>query len=241
MSADERGARHAPGARSAAWGNQSRSRHRAPPDLSVDHLVVAATSLATGVGWIEERLGVRMQPGGQHAAMGTHNALVRLGPTLYLEVIAIDPSGATPARPRWFDLDEPRMRAQLAESTTLIHWVARTGDIEAAAVQCPIDLGPITAMQRGDFEWRLTVPDDGHLPERGLVPTLIQWAGRLHPADALPDLGLRFVALAGEHPEPAGARRALGALGLSETLKVTYGRTPRLAAMLRTPRGMVTL
>jgi hypothetical protein len=217
------------------------SRHRAPPDLAVDHLVVAAPSLATGVGWIEERLGVRMQAGGQHAAMGTHNALVRLDPKLYLEVIAIDPSGATPARPRWFDLDEPRMRAQLAESPALIHWVARTRDIEADAAQCPIDPGPITAMRRGDFEWRLTVPDDGHLPERGLVPTLIQWAGRLHPADGLPDLGLRLVALAGEHPEPAGARSALSALGLSETLKVTYGRTPRLAAMLRTPRGTVTL
>ncbi len=217
------------------------SRHRAPPDLAVDHLVVAAASVAAGVGWIEERLGVRMQPGGRHAAMGTHNALVRLGPKLYLEVIAIDPSAATPARPRWFDLDEPRLRAQLAESPTLIHWVARTRDIEADAAQCPIDLGPITAMRRGDFEWRLTVPDDGHLPERGLVPTLIQWLGQLHPADALPDPGLRLVALAGEHPEPAGARRALSRLGLSETLKVTYGRTPRLAAMLRTPRGMVTL
>lgn len=217
------------------------SRHRAPPELALDHLVVAAASLDAGADWIEARLGLRPVPGGKHATMGTHNALVGLGPTSYLEVIAIDPQAPKPARPRWFDLDEPRMRAQLAESPALIHWVARTRDIEAAAVQCPIDLGPITAMQRGDFEWRLTVPDDGHLPERGLVPTLIEWVGRLHPADALPDLGLRFVALAGEHPEPAGARRALGALGLSETLKVTYGRTPRLAAMLRTPRGMVTL
>lgn len=217
------------------------SRYRAPPELAVDHLVVAAQSLSAGVGWIEQRLGVRMQSGGQHAAMGTHNALVGLGPKLYLEVIAIDPSGATPARPRWFDLDEPRMRAQLAESPTLIHWVARTGDIETDAAQCPVDLGPITTMRRGDFEWRLTVPDDGHLPERGLVPTLIQWPGPLHPADRLPDPGLRLVALAGEHPEPAGARRALAALGFSETLKVTYGRTPRLAAMLRTPRGIVSL
>jgi hypothetical protein len=36
-------------------------------------------------------------------------------------------------------------------------------------------------------------------------------------------------------------RAALAALGLSDTLKVTYGRTPRLAAMLRSPRGIVTL
>ena len=87
----------------------------------------------------------------------------------------------------------------------------------------------------------MTVPDDGHLPGRGLVPTLIEWSDERHPADALTDAGMRLVALAGEHPEPAPVRAALAALGLSETLKVTYGRSPRLAAMLRTPRGVVTL
>ena len=172
--------------------------------------------------------------------MGTHNALVGLGPKLYLEVIAVDPSGTAPARPRWYDLDEPRMRARLVESPGLIHWAARTRDIEADAARSPIDLGAVMTMRRGDLEWRLTVPGDGHLPERGLVPTMIEWRGR-HPAETLPDLGLRLVALAGEHPEPARVRRTLAALGLAETLKVTYGPVPRLAAMLRTPRGMVTL
>jgi len=49
------------------------------------------------------------------------------------------------------------------------------------------------------------------------------------------------VTLAAEHPDPAPVRAALAALALSDTLKVSYGRTPRLAAMLRTPRGTVTL
>lgn len=216
------------------------SRHAAPSTLALDHLVVAAASLEGGVAWIEEQLGVRASAGGKHVAMGTHNALVSLGPGAYLEVIAIDPAGTAPARPRWYDLDEPRMRAQLAESPTLIHWAARTHDIEADAARCPTAQGDIVEMRRGDFHWRLTVPDDGRLPGRGLVPTLIQWTGR-HPADALPDAGLRLAALAGEHPEPAPVRNALAALGLSDMLKVTYGRAPRLAAMLRTPRGIVTL
>lgn len=216
------------------------ARRGAPPNLAVDHLVVAATSLESGVAWIEQRLGVRASAGGKHVAMGTHNALVGLGPGLYLEVIAVDPSGAPPARPRWYGLDDPRMRAHLAESPALIHWAARTRDIEADTTRCPIDLGAIIPMRRGDFDWRLTVPDDGHLPERGLVPTLIQWSGR-HPSDALPDFGLRLAALAGEHPEPAPVRITLAALGLADMLKVTYGRAPRLAAMLRTPRGIVTL
>jgi hypothetical protein len=217
------------------------SRHRAPPELAIDHLIVGALSLPAGVEWLESRLGVRAEPGGRHVAMGTHNALAALGPRLFLEIIAVDPEGTAPARPRWFDLDEPRMRAQLAEAPALIHWVVRTRDIEADAAQSPVDLGTITAMQRGDFRWRITVPTDGHLPERGLVPTLIQWSDQRHPADALKDTGIRLVALAGEHAEPAPVRAALGELGLSEMLKVTYGRSPRLAAMLRTPSGVVTL
>jgi hypothetical protein len=217
------------------------SMHRYPPEVAPDHLVVAAASLEQAVDWIEGKLGTRVQPGGRHVAMGTHNALLRLGARLYLELIAIDPHGSAPQRPRWFDLDEPRMRAALAEGAALIHWVVRTRDIENDATRCPTDLGVILPMQRGDFRWRITVPEDGHLPARGLVPTLIEWSDERHPADGLPDWGVQLIALAGEHPEPAPVRAALAALGLSETLKVTYGRTPRLAAMLRTPRGVVTL
>src|SRR4030095_6916284 len=202
-----------------------------------DHLVVAALELDQGCNWVEQQLGVRPQPGGKHVAMGTHNALLHLGPRFFLEMIAVDPDGVKPARPRWFDLDEPRMRAALAEGPQLIHWVARARDIEDARMRARMDLGAVHAMERGDFQWRMTIPDDGHLPGAGLVPTLIQWAVATHPADRLDDHGIRLVALAGEHPDPALIRAALAGLGLSDLLKVTYGRHPRLAASLRPPRG----
>ena len=48
--------------------------------------------------------------------MGTHNALIKLGPALYLEIIAIDPDGTAPPRPRWFELDTPAMQAALADA-----------------------------------------------------------------------------------------------------------------------------
>jgi hypothetical protein len=206
----------------------------------LDHIVVAAERLAQGCDYVESALGVRPQPGGRHVAMGTHNAVLRLGERLYLEVIAIDPGAPAPPRPRWFDLDEPRMRATLTEGPRLVHYVARTGDIERLARQSPIDLGEIMPMARGDYRWRLTVPPDGHLPGRGLVPTLIEWSGA-HPAQALPEHGLALVALAGEHPEPAPIRAAIARLGLADDVKVTYGTSPRLAAMIRTRRGVVTL
>jgi len=79
------------------------------------------------------------------------------------------------------------------------------------------------------------------LPGKGLIPTLIQWADERHPVDALADDRIGLVAMAGAHPEPATIHAALGNLGVADMLKVTYAVMPRLAVMLRTPRGTVTL
>lgn len=217
------------------------SNAQRPGPVEPDHLVIAAASLPQGMAWVEDRLGVAASSGGRHTAMGTHNAVVRLGWRLYLEIIAIDPEGIAPSRPRWFDLDHPAMRARLAEGPALTHWVARTSDIEDCARRCP-ELGTPAPMQRAGFAWRITLPADGRRPGGGLVPTLIEWSDPAHhPADALPESGVGLVAIAGEHPDPAAVRATLVKLGLQDTLKVTFGRWPRLAAMLRTPRGIVTL
>ncbi len=184
------------------------------PDAALDHLVVAATTLADGIEYFADITGVAPQPGGKHVAMGTHNALVRLSAGVYLEIIAIDPDGAKPARPRWFDLDDIALAAELTERPRLIHWVARTTDIERAVARCPVPLGTVQPMARGDYRWRMTIPDDGRRPGRGIVPTLIQWDVPVHPADALPRSGVSIAGLAAAHPEPADIRDALAALGL---------------------------
>jgi len=133
------------------------------------------------------------------------------------------------------------MRDALAERPRLIHWVARTDDIDAARRASSIDPGRVQPMERGAFRWRITIPDDGHLPGEGIVPTLIQWDGDRHPADGMPDSGLELSALGASHPQPAVIRAALAKLGLSETVKVTFSAAPKLAAMVKTRRGAVTL
>jgi hypothetical protein len=212
-----------------------------PARATLDHLVVAADTLDRGEDYLESILGVRPQRGGRHEAMGTHNSVLRLGEGCFLELIAIDPEVAAPARPRWFELDRPAMRALLAQQPRLIHWVARTDDIEAARRASPVDPGPVHAMSRGSFRWRITIPDDGARLGAGVLPTLIQWDDERHPADTMPDAGVRLAALAAAHPEPASIRAALAALGLGDVLKVTFNAAPRLAAMLSTKRGTVTL
>ena len=206
-----------------------------------DHLVVAATTLADGIEYVADITGVAPQPGGRHVAMGTHNALLRLGERFYLEIIAIDPDGTKPPRRRWFGLDDIALQAELMLRPRLIHWVARTDAIERAAAACPIALGPIHPMARGDFRWRITIPDDGALPGRGVVPTLIQWDVPAHPADRLPHSSVSLDAFAATHSDPAPVRAALAKLDLEGAVRVSYDRETRLAAMLRTPRGVVTL
>lgn len=205
-----------------------------------DHLVFAATTLAQGIDYIADLTGAAPRPGGKHAGMGTHNALLLLGERLYLEIIAIDPAGNQPARKRWFDLDDADLKADLLERPRLIHWVARTADLDQALQHAGYDPGPIHRFSRGDFSWRITVPDDGARPGCGVLPTMMQWESP-HPADSLPKSGLSLEQLAGSHPDPAPVRRSLEALGLDALLRVTYDREARLAAMLRTPRGLVAL
>ena len=96
-------------------------------------------------------------------------------------------------------------------------------------------------MQRGDYRWRITIPDDGRRPGRGIVPTLIQWDVPMHPADRLPASSVSIAQIAAAHADPAHVRAALAALGLAEVVQVTFDGNARLAAMLRTPRGLVTL
>lgn len=216
-------------------------RRSNPPPATLDHLIVAATTLADGIDFVAERTGAIPQPGGKHVAMGTHNALLRLGERAYLEIIAIDPEGTKPLRPRWFDLDDIALQSELTERPQLIQWVARTTDIERAVLACAIPLGAVTPMERGDYRWRITIPDDGKRPAKGIVPTLIQWDVPMHPADRLPQSKVSIAQVAGTHSDPAHVRSALASLGLAESVRVSYDRETRFAAMLQTPRGLVTL
>ncbi len=140
---------------------------------AIDHLVVTAPSLASGAAYIRDQLGVEMQPGGTHPAMGTHNLLLPLDDSTYLEVLAIDPEMTAPGTPRWFNLDR-------VTTPGLATWVARVDDIHAAAGALGIPAPRIAPMSRGALNWLITIPDGGRIPET--MPVLIQWLNGPHPA-----------------------------------------------------------
>lgn len=211
---------------------------------ALDHLVVAAASLPQGVDYVENRLGVTMTPGGRHPRMGTHNAVLRLGAAVYLEVIAIDPTADTPARPRWFGLDQPLVRAQLQQQPRLLHWVVNTPDIETTLPRCPIPPGRIEAMSRNDLHWLITIPQDGSLPAGGVLPSLIQWRTDTHPATRMPASGCRLRNLRLHHSTAHWLQHALYDGGLRELIEwqpLSADDLPGLEALIETPTGLRTL
>ncbi|GAA5512753.1 hypothetical protein Dcar01_01475 [Deinococcus carri] len=207
-----------------------------PVPATLDHLVIAARTLDEGRAWLEGRLNVPLQPGGEHEQFGTHNALLSLGPDTYLEVIAVNPQAPAPPRPRWFGLDTPEVREELEDGPRLIHWVARVPDLAG------LDLTPFGEaldLSRGQNRWTLTVPEDGRLPG-GVVPSLIAW--HTPPvATRLPDAGVRLERLTLGTPDPDGLRTLLDHLNFAGEVEVREAPQAELSALLVAPDGLVTL
>ena len=220
----------------------------------VDHLVVAADSLAQGMAWCEDTLFVTPRAGGEHPLMGTHNAVLRISTPAfaraYLEIIAINPAAADPRRRRWFDLDDPALRERVRRQPRLVHFVADCVPAIAgsrALDSLGIDRGPLLAAQRetagGLLQWKITVREDGQRLFYGALPTLIEW-GATHPSASMPASGVTLRGLTLRGLPPAAAQ----ALGLAPGqaprpagLELAAEAGPALCATLDTPRGRVTL
>ena len=221
----------------------------------VDHLVVLAADLASGVAWCQRTLGITPTAGGEHPLMGTHNRIFNVSssahPRAYLEIIAINPGApkaiSTSAR-RWFDMDDANLQAQVAQhGPQLIHWVASVPDVAAACTALSaldMDRGAVITASRptphGLLQWQITVRDDGLRLMDGCLPTLIQW-GASHPCDSLPASGVQLEQFALQHPQAATLQAACNAVGVAASVLVTPYAAPRLGAQLSTPRGPVTL
>jgi hypothetical protein len=185
-----------------------------------------------------------MPYGGKHPRMGTHNHLLRLGERVYVEVIAIDPSAPAPSRPRWFQLDDAALQAELRVAPRLLTWVVRTTQIAEVFLASRRPLGAIEPMTRGDLTWLLTFPNDGTLVDGGMFPAVIQWPAGPHPANRLPDLGCTLERLEALHPDPASYRRDLASIGADRHLEITQaapGTRAALVAHIRTPDGIRVL
>lgn len=207
---------------------------------SLDHLVVVAPTLEAGECFVSQRLGVELQQGGCHALMGTHNKLLRLGTSFYLEVIAINPTAPPIGRPRWFALDGLAGNA----SPRLAHWVAKTDTLKSLGPMLADVIGEIQPMSRGELCWDITILADGALPLEGAAPSLIQWKQPVHPATMLEDKGCSLQMLDIFHPAPERISHLLEVMNFSGPVRLHRCdslETSRLVACMETPGGLRNL
>ena len=187
---------------------------------SLDHIVIAASTLQQGVEYIRETLAVSIPKGGFHQTMGTHNHLMQLGNQAYLEVIAIDPDASAPDYPRWFALDQALMREALLEKPRLITWVMNCPDISGLCQSVDFEIGTPTALTRDDLSWEIALPHDGRLLAGGLLPYCIQWHSSPHPSNHMSNLGCTLKSLELHHNRPQWLKKRLQQLGADHLVQI---------------------
>ncbi len=198
--------------------------------LNLDHLVIAGETLADAQYYVEQTLGVKMQPGGQHAVFATHNALLHLDDGIYLEAIAKEP-GAVPERsPCWYALDH------FSGGPRLSNWACRTDQPQQAANRWPEAGSPIE-LARGDLQWQMFVPETGKLPYDNLFPALLSWQGA-HPTERLSPKGCSLRRFVVSHPQAMDLRSSLA---LEDSRLVFEAGPPGLRAEIETPHGLRVL
>lgn len=205
---------------------------------ALDHLVYVTRDMERTIQDLNEKLGVAAAAGGRHPIWGTRNALLSLGPKMYLEIMGPDTPGQDRlGQDRPFGIDR-LVRPRLAA------WVAKTADVGAAiefARRLGVDLGSPLAGSRAKPDgsalfWEMS--DLMKDREGGILPFFINWGDSAHPADDAPQ-GCLLRALRGEHPEPERVGPLLKALGLD--LKIDYGPKVRLVARIETKNGFIDL
>lgn len=203
----------------------------------VDHIIYATPDLDRGIAEIEKLTGVRAKFGGQHPGRGTRNALIALGPTSYMEIIAPDPDQPEPKEPRSFGVSE-------LKQSKLVSWAAKGTNLTQFVEEVKrkqIEFGPLRpgSRKRPDgvvLSWTSAAVNTDLKSD--LIPFFIDWGKSPHPAESAP-AGLTLVGLRAEHPDPQRIQRLLNGLGLD--LVVRKGPEPALIAVIKGPRGTVEL
>ena len=204
------------------------------PTARVDHLIVGVPDLERAIDDLAARTGVRPAIGGSHPGRGTRNALLALGPGVYLEILAPDPAQVSdnPAVGQLRGLDRP----------TPIGWAVGTDDLDLIKASLAKGGVATTAPKAGGrrmpdgrtLSWR-TFGLQGE--ERDSEPFFIRWDDMAsHPSRTSP-AGCVVRKLAIAEPEPGRLERLVEALALD--VAVERSATAAMRIELDCPAGRV--
>jgi len=207
--------------------------------LKLDHMTVIAPSLVEGVQHVRNCLDLDVPFGQRHAHMGTHNHLLQLGDTVYLEIVAIDPVADAPGRRRWFGLDDQnKVRSDCEDGRRLRGWVARTDTMDAIIAACGDIFGEKVPLPTINSSFDFAIPNDGSLPLDGAAPSVIDRRGKPRSMAAIADRGARLRSLTLEHPSPVAVEALYRSLTVDRPPQIAKGSKLRYRAHIETPAGL---
>jgi Glyoxalase-like domain len=206
--------------------------------LKLDHLTVIAPTLKEGVSHVRACLDLDVPFGQRHGYMGTHNHLLQLGGSVYLEIVAADPEAERPIRPRWFNLDNPQaVRRDWDAGRRLRGWVGNADPIDTVLIGREGIFGTRVSLPWSDPSFDFAIPDDGTLPLDGAAPSVIGRRGKPRSMANMADLGARLLSFAIEHPNAGAISELYHVLDIDHPPIVRLGATLRYSASIATPTG----
>lgn len=208
----------------------------------IDHLVIGAATLGQGVDYVKHVLGVNIPFGGEHEKTGTHNHLMQLGDSLFLEVIALNPQAGNEDRLSWYGLDNVAVQRSINRQPRLLTWVVNTTDISGLIDNNTFNFGKPTLISRGRLSWHFGLPDDGNLFEDGALPYVIAWNTNEHPAANMANLGCEFKKLEIYHPSIDWLEKTLTSIDAVELVDLHQTSKPaHIIVTIDTPSGLKQL
>ena len=206
----------------------------------LDHIIWACDDLERGSRRFEALTGVTPRFGGAHASGLTHNALVRIGPRSYLEILA--PTGPpTGPEDAWSRLArtarEPQVLTYCLRASGPLTELARTAEELGAPKTEVLGNGRVTP-EGVKLHWQWVAPSFEHF---GLAfPFFIDWLDSPHPSSTAENPAhIQLKEFSIGHPQADELRRTLSTLG--SPMNAHSAAATEFRLQLDTPRGTVSL
>ncbi|MFK7935194.1 MAG: VOC family protein [Saprospiraceae bacterium] len=204
----------------------------------IDHIVYSVPDLEAAIIDLEKRLGVPIQSGGRHLNKGTKNAVLNLGNSCYLEILAADESNTDIAPPRWMGVD-------LIDQAQMTRWCIKSDDLNKDG-QILQNINPALGqqwngerqLQNGDFlRWKMNLPLA--TPAVDVLPFMCDWSNTaVHPTEQLVE-NCELIAMRFYHPKPESIQPYFNALQVE--IKIAYAKEERIEADIKCPNGIITI
>ena len=204
----------------------------------IDHIVYAVSNLEEAMQQFEQLTGIAPIFGGYHTTQGTKNALVNLGNSCYLELLAVDKDNTAITPPRWMGID-------LITTSQVTRWSLKTTNSNKDSKivkEYDASMGKIQGGQRkmtnGELlVWDMVMPLA--TPAIELIPFMTDWQqSTTHPTLQLPQQGA-LVDLQLIHPMPSRLQPILDKLEVK--LTVVRGRESAIRVAIQCPAGRITI